>query len=141
VLDWPKAIHDGGGKAVFIVPTNIRDDQLDALAKIFTGQLKGMPWEILGTTFSVAGVEKADLKVGPESIETSVRFPGIVEAVGASFKNPVTGEPHQAAISLNDGFIWKHGECGVGSFKVDAGELHLQFRDTNWILYDFDWTN
>lgn len=100
-----------------------------------------MPWEILGTTFSVAGVEKADLKVGPESIATSVRFPGMVEAVGASFKNPVTGEPHQAAISLNDGFIWQRGECGVGSFKVDAGELHLQFRDTNWILYEFDWSN
>jgi hypothetical protein len=24
-----------------------------------------------------------------------------VKAVGTSFKNPVTGEPHQAAISLN----------------------------------------
>lgn len=43
VFDWPKAIHDGNGKAVFIVPTNIRDEQLDALAKIFTGQLKGCP--------------------------------------------------------------------------------------------------
>jgi hypothetical protein len=95
----------------------------------------------LGTTFSIAGVEKADLKLGPAIIDTSVRFPGIVEAVGTSFKNPVTGDPHQAAISLDEGFIWKDGECGVGSFKVDAGGLHLQFHDTNWILYDFDWSN
>ncbi|TME18467.1 MAG: DUF1326 domain-containing protein [Chloroflexi bacterium] len=141
VIDWPKAIHEGGGKAVFIVPEKIQDDQMDALAKIFTGQLKGLPWEILGTTYSVAGVVKADLNVGPKSIDTSVRFPGVVEATGASFKNPVTGEPHQAAISLDDGFIWKRGECGVGSFKVDAGEIHLDFHDTNWILYDFDWSN
>lgn len=140
-IDWPKAIHDGGGKIVFIVPTNIKDDQLDAMAKIFTGSLKGLPWEILGTTYSVAGLVKADLNVNPKGIESSVEFPGVVKAVGTSFKNPVTGEPHQAAISLNDGFIWKHGECGVGSFKVDAGEVHLDYHDTNWILYDFDWSN
>ncbi len=140
-IDWPKAIHDGNGKAVFIVPTNIRDDQLDAMAKIFTGSLKGMPWEILGTTFSIAGVVKADLNVTPKGIESSVEFPGLVNAVGTSFKNPVTGEPHQAAISLNDGFIWQRGECGLGYFKVDAGEVHLEYRNTNWILYDFDWSN
>jgi len=29
----------------------------------------------------------------------------------------------------------------VGSFKVDAGELHLDYHNTNWILYDFDWSN
>jgi hypothetical protein len=29
----------------------------------------------------------------------------------------------------------------VGSFKVDAGEVHLDYHDTNWILYDFDWSN
>jgi hypothetical protein len=141
VFDWPKAIHDGNGKVVFIVPKDIKDDQLDALAKIFTGQLKGLPWEILGTTYAVAGVVKEDLKVNPKGIESSVEFPGLVKAVGTSFKNPVTGEPHQAAISLNEGFIWKRGECGVGSFKVDAGEVHLDYHDTNWILYDFDWSN
>jgi hypothetical protein len=141
VVDWPKAIHDGGGKAVFIVPEKIRDDQLDALAKIFTGQLKGMPWEILGTTYEVAGLVKADLNVRDAGMDSSLHVPGIVDAVGETFKNPVTGEPHQAAIALNDGFIWKRGECGVGSFKVDAADLHLSYKNTNWILYDFDWSN
>jgi hypothetical protein len=140
-IDWPKAIHEGNGKIVFIVPKNIKDEQLDAMAKIFTGALKGMPWEILGTTYSVAGVVKADLNVKPKGMDSSIEFPGQVKAVGTSFKNPVTGEPHQAAISLNDGFIWKRGECGVGSFKVDAGEVHLDYHNTNWILYDFDWSN
>lgn len=141
VVDWPKAIHDGGGKVVFIVPEKIRDDQLDALAKIFTGQLKGLPWEILGTTYEVAGLVKADIKVTDAGMESSINVPGLVSAVGQTFKNPVTGEPHQAAIALDDGFIWKRGECGVGSFKVDAADLHLNYKDTNWILYDFDWSN
>ncbi len=141
VIDWPKAIHDGGGKVVFIVPEKIRDDQLDALAKIFTGQLKGMPWEILGTTYEVAGLVKANIEVTGAGMETSLKVPGVATAAGATFKNPVTGEPHQAAIALNDGFIWKRGECGVGSFKVDAADLHLDYKNTNWILYDFDWSN
>jgi len=36
---------------------------------------------------------------------------------------------------------WKKGECGVGSFKVSAEGINLDYKDTNWILYDFDWNN
>jgi hypothetical protein len=53
----------------------------------------------------------------------------------------VTGEDHLAAIVLDTGFIWKRGDCGQGSFDVEAEGIHLKFDDTNWILYDFDWTN
>ena len=56
-------------------------------------------------------------------------------------KNPVTGENHRVAIVLDQGFIWKRGDCGQGSFDVEAEGIHLSFKDSNWILYDFDWTN
>ena len=36
---WPKAIHEGNGKAAFIVDPATTDKQIDALSKIFTGQL------------------------------------------------------------------------------------------------------
>ena len=55
-LDWPHAIHDGGGKVVFIVEPNTSQEQIDSLAQIFTGQLGGDPWGILGTTYEVAGL-------------------------------------------------------------------------------------
>jgi hypothetical protein len=29
----------------------------------------------------------------------------------------------------------------VGSFKVSAEGVKLDYKDTNWILYDFDWNN
>ncbi len=141
VFDWPKAIHDGGGKVVFIVPESVKDNQVDCLAKIFTGQLKGMPWEILGTTYEVAGLVRADLKVTGHGMESGLDAGKHGKAKGEKFKNPVTGEPHMAAIVLEDGFIWKKGDCGVGSFKVDAADVHLDFKNTNWILYDFDWSN
>jgi hypothetical protein len=141
IIAWPKAIHDGGGKAVFVVPPEVSEEQLGALAQIFTGQLGGMPWEILGGTFEIAGVVRAPVNITNDGIESGFSIPGVGEAKGTSLKNPVTGEPHGAAIVLETGFIWKRGDCGQGSFRVEAEGIELEFNDSNWILYDFDWTN
>jgi len=141
ILDWPKAIHDGGGKAIFVVPPEVSEEQLGALAQIFTGQLGGMPWEILGGTFEVAGVVRAPVNITDNGLESGFSIPGVGEAKGSMLKNPVTGEPHGVAIVLDTGFIWKRGDCGQGSFHVEAEGVNLEFSDSNWILYDFDWTN
>ena len=141
IFDWPSAIHDGGGKAVFVVPEEVTEEQLGAMAQIFTGQLGGMPWEILGTTFEIAGVVRAPVNITNNGIESGFSIPGVGEAKGTTLRNPVTGEAHGAAIVLDVGFIWKTGNCGQGSFHVEAEGIELEFTDSNWILYDFDWTN
>ena len=141
VLDWPKAIHDGGGKAVFIVEPDITDEQLNCLAQIYTGALGGNPWAILGGTYEVAGVVKTPITINGSGLDIEMTADGTGEATGATFKNPVTGEPHAAQIVLPEGFIWKKGECGVGSFSVKAEGLELSFTDTNWIYYEFDWAD
>lgn len=140
-IDWPKAIHDGGGRAVFIVNPETTDEQVGALSQIYTGQLGGMPWEILGTTFDVVGLVKAPISITGEGLDVSVSVEGVGKADGRYFANPVTGERHEAHIVLPDGFIWTDGECGVGSFSVAAEGLSLTFEDSNWILYDFAWSN
>jgi hypothetical protein len=141
IIDWPKAIHDGNGKAVFVVPPAVTEEQLGCLAQTFTGQLGGMPWSILGSTFEVAGVVRADVQIDDDGINSGFSIPGVGEARGTTLKNPVTGEDHFAAIVLEHGFIWKRGDCGQGSFHVEAEGIHLNFEDSNWILYEFDWTN
>jgi hypothetical protein len=141
IIDWPKAIHDGNGKAVFVVPPAVTDEQLGCLAQIFTGQLGGLPWSILGTTFEVAGVVRAEVDIDDDGIHSGFTIPGVGEARGTTLKNPVTGEDHHAAIVLEDGFIWKRGDCGQGNFDVEAEGIHLTFENSNWILYEFDWTN
>ena len=141
IFDWPKAIHDGGGKAVFVVPDAVSEEQLGCLAQIFTGQLGGMPWAILGTTFEVAGVVRAEVEIDDDGINSGFRIPGVGEAKGTTLKNPVTGEDHLAAIVLDTGFIWTRGDCGQGTFEVEAEGIHLSFENSNWIYYDFDWTN
>lgn len=141
IIDWPGPIHDGNGKAVFVVPPAVSDEQLDAMAQIFTGQLGGMPWAILGPTFEVAGVVRAEVELDHDGMNSGFSIPGVGQAKGRKLKNPVTGEDHDAAILLDGGFIWERGDCGEGSFEVEAEGIHLKFDDSNWILYDFDWTN
>src|SRR5580704_1979563 len=62
IIDWPHAIHDGGGKVVFVEPETT-DEQIGCLAQIYTGQLGGNPWSILGTTYEVAGLVKAPITI------------------------------------------------------------------------------
>lgn len=141
IVEWPKAIHEGEGEAVFVVDSPTTDAQVQALAEVFSGDLGGMPWELLGPTFEVVGVEKADIVVEGEGPKTSLKAEGLFEARGDTFTNPVTGDDHFASVVLPDGFIWTRGECGQGTFRADAGGISLEFEDTNWILYDFDWSN
>jgi len=84
---------------------------------------------------------KAPIRFDGTGMKVEMTAEGIGRAKGDSFKNPVTGEEHQAQIVLPDGFIWRKGECGVGTFEVKAADIELNFSDTNWIFYEFDWSN
>lgn len=141
IVAWPKAIHQGNGKCVFVVEPSVTDQQIGALAQIFTGKLGGMPWELLGPTFEVVGLEKTKISIEGSGSDSVFKAEGLVDARGETFKNPVTGEPHSAFVDLPDGFIWKKGQCGQGTFKAAAGGLSLESVKSNWILYDFDWSN
>jgi hypothetical protein len=141
VVLWPKAIHEGNGKAAFVVDPATTDKQIEMLAQIFTGKLGGLPWELLGPTFEVVGLEKATITITGEGRRSTFKMEGIGEARGQAFINPVTGEEHVANLDLPDGFIWKKGECGQGTFKAKAADLSVEFDKTNWIFYEFDWSN
>lgn len=141
VVDWPKAIHEGNGKCVFVVDPSTSDAQAQALGQIFTGSLGGMPWELLGPTFEVVGLEKAKITITGSGPKSTFTVEGIGEGRGDTFKNPVTGEDHLANVDLPDGFIWTKGECGHGSFSASAAGVSVAANNSNWIIYDFDWSN
>jgi hypothetical protein len=141
VLDWPKAIHEGNGRCVFIVEPSTTERQIEALGQIFTGQLGGMPWGLLGSTFQVVGLVKAPIAFSGSGRKSAFAVEGVGEANGDTFKNPVTGEEHLADLHLPDGFIWKKGECGQGSFKASSHGVSIGADRSNWIFYEFDWGN
>jgi hypothetical protein len=141
LLDWPKAIHDGGGRAVLVVEPDLSEEKLGALAQILGGQLGGMPWEILATTVEVVGVVRAPISFDGDGLDATMTVEGVGTARGRYFANPVTGERHEAQIVLPDGFIWTEGNCGVGEFDASAEGVTLKFADSNWIRYEFEWSN
>ena len=141
LVKWPKAIHEGNGKCVFVVDPATTDQQVEVLAKIFSGSLGGLPWELLGPTMQVVGLEKAKITIEGSGVKSTFRIDGIGEGRGESLKNPVSGEDHTAIVDLPTGFIWTRGNCGQGSFHAKAGEVSLDYDKTNWILYEFNWNN
>ena len=141
IVAWPKAIHEGHGQCVFVVEPTATEEQIGALGQIFTGKLGGMPWELLGPTFEVNELVKARIFIDGKGPKSVFKAEGIGEGRGDTFKNPVTGEDHLANIELPDGFIWKKGQCGEGTFRANAGGLSVGAEKSNWILYNFDWTN
>lgn len=141
ILSWPKAIHEGNGKAVFVVDSPTTDQQVEALGQIFTGTLGGLPWEIIGPTFQVMGLMKAKITIEGKGRKSVFRAEGIGEGRGDAFKNPVTGEDHLADVHLPDGFIWRKGQCGQGSFRAAANGVSVSADRSNWIYYDFNWSN
>jgi hypothetical protein len=141
IVVWPKAIHEGGGKCAFIVDPSTSDAQVGALGQIFTGALGGMPWELLGPTFEVVGLEKAKITIEGSGVGQTFRIDGIGEGRGEAFRNPVTGEEHLANVDLPDGFIWTKGACGIGTHEASASGVSVRSENSNWIFYEFDWSN
>ncbi len=141
ILAWPKAIHEGHGRAVFVVDPATTDRQIEALSSIFTGKLGGNPWAILAPTYEVVGLVKARITIEGSGRKSTFRAEGVGEGRGDAFRNPVTGEEHLADIHLPKGFIWRKGECGQGTFHAAAAGLSVSADRSNWIYYQFDWSN
>ncbi|MGH7279621.1 MAG: DUF1326 domain-containing protein [Candidatus Rokuibacteriota bacterium] len=141
IFIWPKAIHEGNGKAAFVVEPSTTDTQIDALSQIFTGKLGGNPWDLLGPSYQVAGLVKAKITIEGKGRKSIFRAEGVGEGRGDTFKNPVTGEDHLPDVVLDKGFIWKKGECGQGSFRASAGGLSVAAEKSNWIYYQYDWSS
>ena len=125
---WPRAIHEGNGRGALIVDPAVTDRQAEALAKICSGQLGGMPWEIMGPTFQLTGPVKQKITFEGSGRKSTMRIEGVGEALGDTLKNPVTGDDHEVNVDLPQGFIWKKGEVGQGSFRASAAGLSAALR-------------
>ncbi len=87
------------------------------------------------------GLVKTKITVKGSGPRSTLRAEGVGEGRGDTFKNPVSREDHFVNIDLPGGFIWRHGQCGQGSFEASAENLSLRSEKTNWIYYNFDWSN
>jgi hypothetical protein len=124
VAAWPGPIHMGHGEILPIVDEKATPEQREALLRIMSGQ-DTEP----GATFFQIFVSMCD-KVHPplfktihfeadlQSCEGHFSVPEIVQAKTQAIRNPVTGKPHHAKVSLRAGFEYAEAEFASGTVKA-----------------------
>ena len=130
IFAWPGAIHEGRGEALAVIDERATPEQRDALLKILTGQ----ETEPFATIFSVVAnmTEKfhepvfkpIEFEADQEGRTGRFSVEGIVEATAEPIKNPVTGQPHRAKVSLPHGFEYAEAEYASGTTKATGAIAH-----------------
>lgn len=123
---WPGAIHEGRGEIMPIVDENATAEQREALLKIMSGQDTEPGATFFQVFVSMCDTvhpplfKKIDFKADLKSCEGRVFVEGVVETKTEAIRNPVTGNPHHAKVSLRQGFEYIEAEFASGSTKADA---------------------
>lgn len=140
-VKWPGAIHEGNGNmAVFIDGTEV---QRDAIIPVLMAQDPGLPWEILAMTISeIHGPFFEAIEIDDSGTNSRVRIGDKFDVHMESFKDPVTGEPHEAHMVLPSGFIFTDGLIGTTSINhVDADGVSYDHPGKNAYYSEVMWSS
>jgi hypothetical protein len=140
-VKWPKAIHDGNGKAEIFIDAQANETQRAALIRILTGQDGGMPWEILAPTLSdIVGPHFVPITFDVDGTRSRIAVGG-VEMQLEPFKNPVTGEVAEPHTVLPGGFIWRDGHVCKSAINVAKGGVEYDWTGKNAYYARIEWSN
>jgi hypothetical protein len=125
-VDWPGAIHEGGGVALVLVDERADDDQRRALETLVGGDVGG-PWGVLAWTWpTVHGPHPAAYEVDFDGVHSRVRAGEYLELEAGPIRNPVTGAESYPGVVLPQGILLKEGDLGAT----------VRFRVANGVSYD-----
>lgn len=132
---WPGAIHEGNGEALVVIDGRADERQREALLTILSGQ-ESEPGATVFNVFAQTFSTMHEPLFRPIEFEADVdartgRFavPGLVEALGEPIRNPLTGEPHRARVSLPDGFEYKEAEYASSTTRAGGGPIPLDWAN------------
>ena len=121
-VNWPGAIHEGGGEAFVVFDERADEPQRAALSALISGRAGG-PWKIISTT-----IEKQH---GPAYAPFEVTVAGFSSRVTAGdqivlemepVRNKDTGVEVHPRVVLPEGFIFKEADLGASStFRISGG--------------------
>ncbi len=136
VVWWPKAIHEGNGKAMIVVDESASEAQREALLKILSGE-ETEPGATIFNVFASTYAEVFDPVFRPTDIEIDVenrrghvRVDGMIDTLVEPLRNPVTGDEQRARIDLPLGFEYRMAEVAKGHSRT-AEPISVSFQDTH----------
>ena len=140
-VKWPGAIHEGNGSMVLFV--DCTDGQRDALMPILTAQDPGLPWEILTATITeMHGPFFEPVEIIDNGTDSTVRVGDKFHVQMQTFKDPISGEPHEVHMVLPSGFIFKDGYiCTTATNKVDADGVRYDHAGKNAYYSEVEWSS
>lgn len=144
---WPGPIHHGGGEAQLILDERTTEDQRAAVAAVF----KGEQTEPGATIFNVFSnvidtyhepiVRAIEFEADIEQRTARIAVPGIIEATGEPIRNPVTGAPHQARVTLPQGFEYHEAEYGSSTVAARDALIPLEWTNGHAHFARVTWTH
>ena len=133
---WPGPIHKGDGEAQIVVDERADAAQREALLKILSGE-ETDPGATIFNVFAATFSKVHQPLFKPIEFEADLdrrtgRFavPGVIEATAEPIRNPTTGEPHRARVSLPHGFEYTEAEYASSTVKA-SGAIPLEYTNTH----------
>lgn len=133
---WPKAIHEGNGEAFVVISDKANQAQREALLTILSGQ-ETDPGTTIFNVFATTLTKMHDpmfapieLKLDMENRIGHVKIDGVLDTRIEPIKNPVTGEPHRARVTMPHGFEYRVAEYASGQSKA-PGPVKLDLSKTH----------
>jgi hypothetical protein len=121
-VNWPGAIHEGGGEGVILLDERADGEQRAAIETLVSGDVGG-PWGVLAWTWpTVHGPLAVEYDLELFGLESKVRAGDVVQIQVEKVKNPVTGAEVTPSVVLPQGIIFKQGDLGrSATFRVNGG--------------------
>ena len=140
-VKWPGAIHEGNGAMALFVDCS--DTQRDALLGILTAQDPGLPWEILTATITdIHGPYFEAVEINDNGTDSLVRVGDKFQMQLQTFKDPVSGDPHEVHMVLPQGFIFKDGYiCTSATNQVDVDGVEYDHAGKNAYYSEVEWSS
>jgi hypothetical protein len=119
--DWPRAIHEGGGRAVCYIDERADAAQREALTTLVRGELGG-PWGLFIKTYELAPPSFAGFDVKLAEHHSRAAIGDLVELELQAIRNPVTQAEVHPEVVLPEGLIVKRGSMAASKvFRVGGG--------------------
>jgi len=121
-VQWPGAIHEGGGRALILFDERADEAQREAIETLVGGDVGG-PWGVLAWTWTtVGGPRPVSWEVELDGVDTRLKAGDYLEIQSEPIKNVVTGVEVRPGAVLPEGIILKRADFGSSAlFRVADG--------------------
>jgi hypothetical protein len=137
-VNWPGAIHEGGGEGLLLVDDRASDRQREAVHTLGRGEAGG-PWGVLAWTWpTLHGPEPVRFELELDGIRSRVRAGDELDLELEPIRNPVTGAEVTPGVVLPQGIVFKQGEF-ASSRRYRVPRLGIEYDGRYTAVAPFDY--